>query len=346
MSTQKTGIPERVTNWVRSWLSIPAGTAGPKIELLAGDGSPRQFFRVQTGRESYVVLFDPTWALSKDYAAHQQFLAAARLPVPAFPKEDPAQGFLAMEDLGDELLQFRIRAQPQRRMAWLEEATKLLGDLHLKTFPVPARLPVATRRFDAQKYGEEMAFTFEHLHEKFLGLAPVSEDQKKRVAAFCRDIETVGPEVFAHRDYHCRNILVRQTDAALFLIDFQDARLGPPHYDLASLIYDAYVEISGEERKHLIALYRDRIRGSALDRKVNWESFGPDLEAVAFQRVVKAAGSFASFFNRYGKDTHLPYLLPALTSASNLAERATGRLKPFVEAFPLAEWKRAVEKRK
>ncbi len=343
MTTQNKTIPVRVTTWIHDWLSTQKGAENPEIVLLAGDGSPRQFFRVKTARQTYVVLFDDTWAFSKDYAVHQHFLNAAHLPVPAFLKEDPKAGFMAMEDLGDELLQFRIQAEPHRRMAWLEAATGLLGDLHAKTFPIPPTLPVATRRFDAKKYGEEMAFTFEHLHEKFLGLKPLSSADKATVTAFCESIEKLGPDVFCHRDYHCRNLLVR--DRKLFMIDFQDARLGGPHYDLASLIYDAYVEICDAERKRLFDVYRARIKGTALDGRVNWEAFPADMEAVAFQRVVKAAGSFASFFNRYGKDTHLPYLVPALNSALQLAEHSKGRLKDFAKAFPLAEWKKAAEKR-
>ncbi len=340
MTTQPKAVPERVTTWIANWLSSRSETETKPTLLLAGDGSPRQFFRVQTKQKTYVVLFDPSWGFSKDYAVHQQFLAAARLPVPAFLKEDPGAGILAMEDLGDELLQFRIQAEPARRMPWLEEATKLLADLHARTFPVPSTLPVSARRFDAKKYGEEMAFTFEHLHEKFLGLPPQPASE---IAAFCADIEKLGPDVFCHRDYHCRNLLVR--DGKLWMIDFQDARLGGPHYDLASLVYDAYVEISDSERAKLYGVYRERLQDSKLSEKINWDTFVSDLEAVAFQRVVKAAGSFASFFTRYGKDTHLPYLLPALNSAARLGARSP-RLKNFAKAFPIDSWIAAAEKRK
>jgi N-acetylmuramate 1-kinase len=340
MTTQPKAIPEQVSTWVRAWLSSTPSS----LELLAGDGSPRQFFRVKKDQKTYVVLFDPLWAFSKDYAVHQHFLSDSKIPVPSFLKEDPAAGMLAMEDLGDELLQLRIQAEPHRRMAWLEEAARLLSALHCRTFPVPASLPVSTRRFDAKKYGEEMAFTFEHLHEKFLGFAPLSAADKERVDRFCRAIERFGPDVFCHRDYHCRNLLVR--DGRLFMIDFQDARLGGPHYDLASLVFDAYVEISDADRARLYSVYKEGLKGSALDRKIDWSRFEPELEAVAFQRVVKAAGSFASFFNRYGKSTHLPYLLPALTSAERLASRMKGELAEAGEVFPLSRWKQAVEKRR
>lgn len=344
MNTQTKPVPDTLTKWVRTWLSTTSDSGDFTIRLLAGDGSPRQFFRVQTAKKSYVVMCDPTWAFSKDYAVHQQFLAQAKIPVPAFLREDPAAGFLAMEDLGDELLQLRILAEPKNRMPWLKKATELLADLHAHTFPVPQALPVSTRSFDAKKYAEEMAFTFEHLHEKFFSLPPPSAKQKEGVAKFCARLEALSPTVFCHRDYHCRNLLV--VGSELSMIDFQDARLGPPHYDLASLVYDAYVEISDSDRQSLYAAYQSRLKGSALEKQIRWKDLTADLEFVAFQRVIKAAGSFASFFTRYGKDTHLPYLLPALRSAEQLARRAAGPLAEFKSLFPLADWIAAAEKKR
>ncbi len=344
MTTQNPRIAQRVTRWITAWLSTQKGSEPATIEFLAGDGSPRQFFRVKTGPLSYVVLFDDQWAFSKDYAAHQQFLNAAHLPVPAFLKEDPEAGFLVMEDLGDELLQFRLLSDPSRRLAWLESATRLLADIHAQTFPVPGTLPAASRHFDAKKYGEEMAFTFEHLHEKYLGLPPLAANQQKTLSDFCAEIAQMKPVVFCHRDYHCRNLLVRNN--RLYMIDFQDARLGPPHYDLASLLFDAYVEMTEEQRLKLYSVYRERLRGTPLDRHIHWEMFHADLEAIALQRVVKAAGSFASFFTRYGKDSHLPYLAPALASAAYLAGRSKGKLKAFAKVFPIATWQQAAEKKR
>lgn len=343
MDTQPKPIPDRVIQWVRTWVATFARSESETIELLAGDGSPRQFYRVHVGHQTYVVLCDPGWAFSKDYAAHQQFLTRLPIAVPRFLKEDPTAGFLAMEDLGDEILQMRLKKDPAKKMDWLQRAAALLADLHARAFPVPGSLPVASRKFDERKYGEELAFTFEHLHDKFFGLGPRAPESNARLQRYCADLERMEPEVFCHRDYHCRNLLVRQE--RLFLIDFQDARLGPPQYDLASLVYDAYIILSDSERTTLLEGYREKIRGTALEASVRWPTFGNDLEAVALQRVVKAAGSFASFYNRYGKDTHLPYLRPALESARRLAQAQAGKVPAYRDLFPIEAWMSALEKK-
>lgn len=323
--------------WISRWLASQGlGNEKPVLDRLAGDGSNRTFYRLKLPSKTFVVLSDPGWHLSKDYLPHQAYLRSKGLPVPDFGKEDPGAGFLVMEDLGDELLQFRIQKEPASRLDWLRKMTELLAELHGRTFPVPSTLPIATRKFDGEKYSQEMAFTFEHLVVGFLGYPPPNADTVRIIRDYCDGLAKIRPEVFAHRDYHTRNVILNQT--RLFLIDFQDARLGPPHYDLVSLIYDAYVPISDAERKELVALYRTKVKPFPLNSQIDWSCFDDDLAQVAFQRVVKAAGSFASFFTRYGKSTHLPYLRPALEMARNL-QRTSATLPPALQSvFKIDEW--------
>lgn len=323
------------TQRVGSELAI-AADAPLKITTLAGDGSQRVFFRVAFGEKRAVVVADPGWRFTGDYAPLQRFLASKGLPVPDFFVEDPKNGFLMMEDLGDELLQHRLLAAPKDRMRWLTAAVTLLADLHGKTYPVPPGLPLNGRRFDAKKYKEELAFTTEHLHRGLLGLPAPSEAQEKNVGLFATSLEDVDAWVFCHRDYHSRNVLVH--DEALELIDFQDARLGPVHYDLASLVYDPYVPLSPEERHALVAAYQKAITSHALAKELDDLHFARRLDAVALQRLVKAAGSFASFFTRFGKNLHLAYLEPCLATAAELQAKVAPGL------FPIATWQEAWKK--
>jgi aminoglycoside/choline kinase family phosphotransferase len=238
-----------------------------------------------------------------------------------------------MEDLGDTLLQEAIQKDPSSKMKLLGSAVQLLASLHGSTYPVPRSLVVSTRTFDTEKYSTELLFTFDHLHAQFLGLSPLSPPEETKVISFCDYISKIQPLVFSHRDYHCRNLLAKNT--SLYLIDFQDARMGPPHYDLASILYDAYCPLSEAERTKLIQLYQTALSTHPIAKDIDWSRFDTDLTAVAFQRVVKAAGSFASFYNRNKKPTHLPYLEPALTMAMYLREK----LKPMdMLEFPIQQW--------
>jgi aminoglycoside/choline kinase family phosphotransferase len=327
-----TTLEERHSAWLSDWLSKQGRGRDFQVLPLAGDGSPRPFYRIEATGQTYVLLVEPEWRLSKDYPVHQGYLEREGVPVPAFLAVDPGLGVLLMEDMGDELLQMRLLSNPDERLAWLEEATRLVARLHGSTFPVPANLPASTRSFDANKYFEELSFTIEHLHKGFLKLPDLDPGITKLTRIFCERLEEIRPLVFCHRDYHTRNLLVHQE--RLRLIDFQDARLGPPEYDLASLFFDAYVPIAESDRVKLLSHYKRILASFPLSKKIDWEGMPERLERVAFQRIVKAAGSFASFYTRHGKKTHLAYLVPALEMARTLQKKLDTKVPPL----PLDLW--------
>jgi N-acetylmuramate 1-kinase len=332
MNIQKTILPTPLSSWLSGWITNHRKGSAFKAELLAGDGSDRKFYRVSLRSESLILLSDPNWTSSKDYAPHQAYLESRGIPVPRFLAEDSKAGVALMEDLGDALLQGQIVASPDKKSVYLRRAIEVLGDLHGKTYPVPAALPCFSRRFDKEKYFQEMEFTWTHLVDGYLGIGPMTENERKMVGTFCEKIAAFQPQVFCHRDYHTRNILLHKE--TLYLIDFQDARMGSPHYDVASLLYDAYVPVTDADRATLLAHYKEVVGAYPLGDKINWDRFETELHAVAFQRVVKAAGSFASFFTRYSKKTHLPYLKPALDSALHLQSI----LGPLVAEWPVRTW--------
>jgi len=334
-------LPPRIAEWLEKWLlSQRITTSSCRISRLAGDGSTRTFYRVSWPGDSKILLSDPDWIFSKDYPAHQAYLTQVAIRVPAFLTWDTGVGALLMEDFGDELLQLRIQAEPAQRLQWLKQSAVLLAELHGKTFPVPRELPVSTRRFDAEKYGQELAFTQEHLVEKLLGLPALTPTGHKALERFSQTIAGIGPDVFAHRDYHTRNLLVHED--SLCLIDFQDARLGSPHYDVASLLYDPYVAMSDSEQKEVFASYQQTLtKFPKLYEKIEWATWARDLEQVAYQRVVKAMGSFAGFYTRNGKKTHLPYLVPALEIVKRLEKN-----RPEIglgAVFDLKVWREKIE---
>ena len=339
MSIQKTNLPssqhtlpDPLQSWLSGWVSKHRKGSTIQTELLTGDGSERKFYRVQLRSESLILLSDTTWTSSRDYTPHQAYLESRGVPVPRFLAEDPKVGVLLMEDLGDELLQRPVLSASTRKMPLLTKAMQVLAELHGKTFPVPASLPCFKRRFDKEKYTQEFEHTWVHLIDGFLGIGPITDKEKKFVQLYCDKIETFQPLVFCHRDFHTRNILLH--NQSLFLIDFQDARMGPPHYDVASILYDPYVPLTPTDRAALFASYRDVAQTFPFSEKVRWADFEPQMKAIAFQRVIKAAGSFASFYTRFGKKTHLSYIKPALTSALKLQ----GELGTFAMSFPIRGW--------
>lgn len=323
-------IPKNLEVWLSNWLVTQRISTNFNLVLLLGDGSSRSFYRALFSDRSFIIVSDPVWTQTQDYPAHQSFLKKIGIPVPDFFVDDPKNGFLLMEDLGDELLQHRINSSQDKKFFWLEKATILLAELHGKSYPVPPKLPVFSRSFDQKKYFDELSFTFEHLHQKLLGLSAPDIALNQNISDFCKKIASVGPSVFAHRDYHCRNLLVK--NESLMMIDFQDARMGSPHYDLCSLLYDAYIDISEIEKNALLQIYEKTLRTYPVFQSIDWKNFESSMKNIAFQRTLKAAGSFASFYTRFGKDSHLGYIIPALKSA--LALQKTG----YGFSFDLERW--------
>lgn len=336
MDTQKFPVPEWISTWVLQWVSKEKISPPSRIELLAGDGSVRSFYRLYWQDRTRVLLADPEWKFSQDYAPLQQFLASHQIPVPKFYIVDPKAGCLVMEDLGDELLQTRIKKKSKDKNLLLKDAVILLAHLHGRTFPTPSHLPATQRLFDAAKYFEELSFTFQHLGQVLLKLPEMTAPDKLR--SFCKLLEEIQPYVFCHRDYHSRNILIKEDH--LYLIDFQDARMGPPQYDLASLIYDAYTPIDPTERALFCSLYLENLKSYPLYKELQLDKFDKHLELIALQRLIKASGSFASFYTRFGKTTHLKYIRPALSSAQSLTNST-----PSSDCFPIEQWLRTLESR-
>lgn len=303
---------------LKNWLLREGFTDSVSIQLLVGDGSSRSFYRIcEPGSyESWIAVSDPEWKQTADYPDHQKALRSAGLPVPTFKTVDPAHGILLMQDLGDELLQFRIQSEPGKKEEWLIKAIHLLAHLHGRLYPISKDLPASKRRFDEEKLFQELSFTLEHLREKYLGLEPLKDSETRSIKNFCGLLDKLSPQVFCHRDYHCRNLLVHRNE--LWMIDFQDARLGPPGYDLASFVFDAYMPISIETRKMLVRAYLKTLEAYPLRKQLKDEEFERDLFILAYQRTLKAAGSFASFWNRFQKSTHLLYIEPALKMAKSI----------------------------
>jgi aminoglycoside/choline kinase family phosphotransferase len=109
------------------------------------------------------------------------------------------------------------------------------------------------------------------------------------------------PRVVCHRDYHSRNLMVR--DGRLVVIDFQDARMGPDTYDLVSLLRDSYVELPEADVDALTTVFLERT-GQSCDAA----AFGRRFDLMALQRNLKALGTFGYQASARGNQTYLPYV--------------------------------------
>ncbi len=235
-----------------------------------------------------------------DFLKISQYLFDKQINVPRIYGINESEGLILQENAGDtdltSALELISNGSDQRlRLELLYKAADILASLH-SVDPVS---PVSERFFDRDKLQWEMNFLFSHMSNA-IGLeisAIVKSEFIKYVNHICDSLSSTSNLVFTHRDFHGRNIMVRSQDThndfynvKLTMIDYQDARLGVPWYDLVSLVYDPYTPILRLERMQTVAYYT-RIT----DREDNEQLF----YYQAIQRLLKAMGSY--FFLSYEK---------------------------------------------
>jgi aminoglycoside/choline kinase family phosphotransferase len=280
------------------------------IAPLAGDASNRRYFRIQLGAGSFpslilMQLAEPEAFKQSEEAVSggapptelpfvnvHRHLIQAQVPVPQLYHYDKEAGLLYLEDLGDvTLAQACENGAGEQAPGFYRYAVDVLVSLHLKaTFPPDPACVAFGRAFDVPLLMWEFDHFIEYGIEKRNGrLIPEADRQAIR-----NDMQKAAgllaglPQVFTHRDYHSRNLMVRE--GRLRVIDFQDALMGPATYDLASLLRDSYVALDEDLINELVIRYLEgRAKaGAPLDRLTFMRLF--DLTSI--QRNLKAAGRF------------------------------------------------------
>jgi len=265
----------------------------PRVVPLTGDASDRKYFRVQPGEGDPLVLAVHAGAINVatlPFVNVAELLHAMPVPIPTILGHDNALGILALQDLGDVTLQAHLGAEPfPRHAALYRQAVALIATLQRRGAELasPRYMPYGVS-FDVEKLTWELDFFLKHFVLGYRGAAVSEVEQAAIRAEFRPIIEQLAaePRVLCHRDYHSRNLMLHQ--GKLFLIDFQDARLGPDTYDLVSLLRDSYVDLSEIAINELIAYFLALTSGAA----ANEEVFRTRFDLMALQRNLKALGTF------------------------------------------------------
>ena len=129
------------------------------------------------------------------------------------------------------------------------------------------------------------------------------------------------PRVFCHRDYHSRNLMLH--DGQLYIIDFQDARMGPDTYDLVSLLRDSYMDFSEREVDELIAFFL-ALRGVGAEHRgaaMEAGMFRRRFDLMALQRNLKALGTFGFQTTTRGNPVYIQYIPRTLAYVRHNIER-------------------------
>jgi aminoglycoside/choline kinase family phosphotransferase len=265
---------------------------------LAGDASDRSFYRLGLpGLSPLVAMVHPEPFHLEDlpYFAVGRFLKEIGAPVPEIIGSYPGEGVLLLQDLGDETLMEALSCAPSERARFLyKQAVQIIVFLQTEgTRSLPPDLPCARAALDRERLLFELRFFAEHYIEGLLGsglageqpaiLDKWFEDLAERVSGY--------EQVLCHRDFHSRNLILR--GSRLYMVDFQDARLGPYTYDLASLLHDSYVDVPERVREEAIACFLESSARSGQGNGSPSSFFREEFEWTCLQRNIKALGTFA-----------------------------------------------------
>lgn len=277
-----------------------------KATALASEGSARRYWRVQSAGGSAILCLDlPFQIESSDFVQIGRFLQKEGAAVPSIIDLDE-RGWLLLEDAGTESLESLYRKDRHAGELAYRAAIDELARWHRLTAPDV----VASRFFDFDKLWWEMEFLFARLNrlsDRLQRDLRPSFELQMFLRSVCEHLGKSGPRVFTHRDLHARNILIPDpaNPQRIVFIDFQDARMGLPWYDLSSLLYDPYSDLTKEQRRHWLDYYR-----SSTDRSTGKDENRFYLQAL--QRIFKALGSYLYLTFEKEKPSYVHSIEPAL----------------------------------
>jgi aminoglycoside/choline kinase family phosphotransferase len=291
-----------LAHWVAQTLQTTAFALAP----ASADASFRRYFRatleqphVLAPQAATLIVMDapPPQEDCRPFVHVAALLHAAEVHAPAILAQDLEQGFLLLSDLGDTTY-LAVLAEDNARALYLDAIDALL---RFQRISRPGVLP----RYDEALLRRELELFPEWYVGRHRGHALTAPQRKLLDDVFARLIANnlAQPQVFVHRDFHSRNLMVSTPNPGV--LDFQDAVFGPVTYDLVSLLRDAYIGWDEERQIDLAVRYWERARMAGVPVHDDFGAFWHDFEWMGVQRQLKVLGIFARLCHRDGKEGYL-----------------------------------------
>ena len=308
---------------LQRWLDSLSKNTYTDLEPASADASFRQYFRVTSNKDdkTYIVMDAPPEKEDcHPFLLVTDLLRGVGVNAPDVIAVDIQQGFLLLDDLGNK--------------PYLDYLDADSAD-HLYTDAIDALVKMQTIDGMLPAYDEAFLQTEMDLFEtwylnRHLGLE-LDQTQKASLNDVCKRLiqnAIEQPQVFVHRDYHSRNLMITDENNP-GVIDYQDAVIGPISYDLVSLFKDCYIEWPREKIELWLELYLARITPTRLIEKatlIRW------FDLMGVQRHLKVLGIFARLNYRDGKAQYLDDLPLTLKYVLDVCEQYD-ELQPLKQLF-------------
>ena len=288
---------EAILSTVRQFLGVDP-TVPITLEPIKRGASGRTIIRVKCPvHEPFIGIH---WTEEREDNAQfipvAQFLAQAKLRVPAIIHERARYRVALVEDLGDtDLYSLRDRPFAEREPLYRSAFEQVDRLFYIK---VPKEFHLMPP-FDADLYRWEQQYFFEYLVEEHLGMDATALRNNPAFIALAERLGTVTRHL-VHRDFQSQNLMIK--DGKVWLIDFQGLRRGRQEYDLASLVFDPYMNHSKDERESLLGLWEE-----TADERPEPTLF----HQCAAQRLMQAMGAYGNILKNRGDEWYRPHIATA-----------------------------------
>lgn len=300
MSDSRT--PDQRQALLADWLATldSPKTLPESLRPASADASFRRYFRIDAADGGTLIAMDapPPQEDVRPFVQVAELFGATGVTVPQVLAQDVERGFLLLSDLGTTTYLNQLNADTAHKL-YIDAIDALVL---LQAQSKPGQLPAYDRELLQR---ELMLFP-----EWYLGkhLKATLDDKQKadldKVFEILLANNLAQPQVYVHRDYHSRNLMVLDKGNP-GILDFQDAVYGPITYDLVSLLRDAYIQWDEEMVLDWAIRYWERARRAGLPVSHDIDAFYRDFEFMGLQRHLKVLGIFARLYHRDGKDGYL-----------------------------------------
>ena len=279
-----------------------------EITPIEKGGSDRRFYRICCSPEQSLILvkYNLEREENRHYVEIAQFLAEHGIRAPKIYYHDPDEGLIWIEDLGErDLFSYRAESWMVRRVFYESAIDEILKLHRLPESICEEMRECLPAEFNAALYLWEQSYFFENCLGRCF---KIDNDELATLSALpvlseIADRLSAQPRLLVHRDFQSQNIMMRNGQA--YLIDFQGMRPGLAQYDLASLLYDPYVDLGDGERDELLAYY--------CGGKVS-DDFRETLRLCAMQRLMQALGAYGYLGLVKGHEHFLQHIPAAMKS--------------------------------
>jgi aminoglycoside/choline kinase family phosphotransferase len=318
---------------IKEWLPTLSGfTVLPEtLRAASADASFRRYFRVDTQDGASLIVMDapPPQEDVRPFMQVAEVFGNTGLSVPKILEQDIERGFLLLSDLGSTTYLNQLNNDTAHKL-YIDAIDALIL---LQTQSKPEVLP----EYDRALLLRELQLFPEWYIGKHLQVT-LSDEQNKTLNKVFDTLlanNLAQAQVYVHRDYHSRNLMVLPSGNP-GILDFQDAVYGPITYDLVSLLRDAYIQWDEEMVLDWVIRYWERAKRAGLPVAPDIDTFYRDFEFMGLQRHLKVLGIFARLSHRDGKHAYLKDLPLVMEYTLKAARRYTA-LVPLVRLIEKLE---------